>query len=54
MSTHYWGEKADGTWVLEVENTGLPSNSGKLTQNEEIILCQNLKHKGGKSLTCQI
>ncbi|XP_072051183.1 proprotein convertase subtilisin/kexin type 6-like [Amphiura filiformis] len=32
MSTHYWGEETSGTWILEVENTGLPSNSGHITQ----------------------
>ena len=29
MSTHYWGEESDGLWILEVETTGLQTNTGR-------------------------
>ncbi|XP_077988684.1 proprotein convertase subtilisin/kexin type 5-like isoform X2 [Glandiceps talaboti] len=30
MTTHCWGEPADGTWTLEVQNRGPSSNAGTL------------------------
>ncbi|XP_070543444.1 furin-1-like isoform X1 [Ptychodera flava] len=30
MTTHCWGERSRGTWILEIKNKGSPHNSGML------------------------
>lgn len=32
LSTHSWGEVPQGTWILEIKNTGSKSNKGHLTK----------------------